>query len=69
MRGAQNWRQHLDQVWKKNQECQRTEGRERLRECESQVSDFVAAIPALENSAAENNPGEKRGEHQRKGIG
>src|SRR6266404_3183051 len=68
MRRAQNRRQDLDQAREKNQESQRGECRESLREGKRQAAYFVAAIPTLEDGAAENDSRKERREHQRKGI-
>src|SRR6266404_5896846 len=68
MRRAQNRRQELDQAREKNQESQRGECRESLREGKRHKAYFVAAIPTLEDGAAENDSCEERREHERKGI-
>src|SRR5882762_10369013 len=68
MRCAQNRRQDLDQAREENQESQRGECRKSLREGERHPAYFVAAIPTLEEGAAENDSCEERREHQRKGI-
>src|ERR1700704_1715048 len=68
MRHAQNRRQDLDQAREENQESQRGECRKSLREGKRHTAYFVAAIPTLEDGAAENDSCEERREHQRKGI-
>src|SRR6266576_4001852 len=68
MRRAQNRRQELDHAREENQESQRGECRESLREGKRHAAYFVAAIPTLEDGAAENDSREERREHQCKGI-
>src|SRR5882672_7751763 len=68
MRRAQNRRQDVDHAREENQESQRGKCRESLREGKRHEAYFVAAIPTLEDGAAENDSCEERREHQRKGI-
>src|SRR5258708_6930235 len=68
MRCAQNRRQDRDEAREENQESQRGECRKSLREGKRHAAYFVAAIPTLEDGAAENDSCEERREHQRKGI-
>src|SRR5882762_8536029 len=68
MRRAQNSRQDLDQAREENQESQRGECRESLREGKRHPAYFVVAIPTLEDGAAENDSRKERREHERKGI-
>src|SRR6266550_9086988 len=65
---AQNRRQDLDQAREENQESQRGKCRESLSEGKRHAAYFVAAIPTLENGAAEYDSCEERREHQCKGI-
>src|SRR6266550_4215473 len=69
MRRVQNRRQDLDQAREENQEGQRGECRESLREGKRHAAYFVAASPTLEDGAAESDSRKERREHQRKRCG